>query len=45
MWFYSSANGYVYRTDKFVAKHIVEKFSHEQQNPDELVGLLKKPHF
>lgn len=45
MWFYSGADGYVYRTDSFTARNAVQKFCDGTQTPDELVAVIKKPHF
>ncbi len=42
MWFYSGLDGYVYRTDSFIAKNITTKLSN-YTSPDELVGVVKKP--
>lgn len=44
MWFYSSMDGYVYRTDNFNSKQIVNKLSNYSSN-DELVAVLKKVSF
>ena len=44
MWFYSSNDGYVYRTDNFNAKQIINKLSN-YSSADELVALLKKVIF
>ena len=41
MWFYSSNDGYVYRTDNFNAKQIINKLSN-YSSADELVAILKK---
>lgn len=41
MWFYSSDDGYVFRTDNFIAKNIENKIA-GFGNTDELVGVLKK---
>ena len=41
MWFYSSNEGLVYRTDSFNAKKISSKLSN-YTNPDELVSVVKK---
>ena len=45
MWFYSSVDGYVYRTDRFMPKNVAVKFNEGAGHSDELVALLKKPHF
>lgn len=42
MWFYSSPEGFVYRTDTFTKKHISAKLSN-YSSPDELVAVFKKP--
>ena len=41
MWFYSSNEGFVYRTDNFNAKQIINKLSN-YSSTDELVAILKK---
>lgn len=41
MWFYTSEDGYVYRTDTFSMKNIVSKLSN-YASPEELVAVLKK---
>ncbi|EGR32819.1 lmbr1-like conserved region family protein, putative, partial [Ichthyophthirius multifiliis] len=41
MWFYSSPDGYVYRTDQLNPKNVVAKLSN-YSSPDELVALIKK---
>ena len=41
MWFYTSEDGYVYRTDSFGLKNVVTKLSN-YASPDELVAVLKK---
>lgn len=41
MWFYTSEDGYVYRTDCFTIKNVVTKLSN-YASPDELVAVLKK---
>lgn len=41
MWFYTSNDGYVYRTDNFNAKQIINKLSN-YSSTDELVAVLKK---
>jgi len=41
MWFYSSPEGFVYRTDAFTSKTIAAKLSN-YASPDELVGVVKK---
>ena len=45
MWFYTSADGYIYRSDTFVPRNIVTKFSDGATNDDELVAILKKPQY
>ena len=45
MWFYSSTDGYVYRTDSFTNRNAIDKFLEGSQNPNELIGVSKKPHF
>eukprot|EP00742_Colponemidia_sp_Colp-10_P005596 GILJ01005982.1.p1 GENE.GILJ01005982.1~~GILJ01005982.1.p1 ORF type:complete len:988 (+),score=146.86 GILJ01005982.1:2024-4987(+) len=42
MWFYSSKEGYVYRTDSFQDKHVVSKLGNSQRL-DDLVAVSKKP--
>jgi hypothetical protein len=44
MWLYSSQEGYVYRTDNFTQKNIVNKIG-AFGSPDELVAVLKKVTF
>ena len=44
MWFYTSEDGYVYRTDSFSLKNVVTKLSN-YASPDELVAVIKKVHF
>ena len=41
MWFYTSEDGYVYRTDTFTIKNVVTKLSN-YASPDELVAVIKK---
>ncbi|KRX09079.1 hypothetical protein PPERSA_01966 [Pseudocohnilembus persalinus] len=41
MWFYTSPEGYVYRTDTFTTRHISAKLSN-YASPDELVAVFKK---
>lgn len=41
MWFYSSLDGYVYRTDYFNSKQIINKLSN-YSSTDELVAVVKK---
>ena len=41
MWFYSSNEGFIYRTDNFSSKQIVNKLSN-YSSTDELVAILKK---
>lgn len=41
MWFYSTADGTVYRTDQFTSKSVAAKLSN-YSSPDELVGVTKK---
>lgn len=45
MWFYSSADGYVYRSDSFVQRNVVVKFTEGAAQENELVAVLKKPHY
>lgn len=44
MWFYTSQEGYVYRTDLFNYKNVVAKLN-KGQSPDELCVAFKKPGF
>jgi len=44
MWFYSSPEGFVYRTDAFTSKTIAAKLSN-YASPDELVGVVKKVRY
>ena len=41
MWFYSSEEGYVFRSDLFNFKSVVAKLSNFA-GPDELVAVFKK---
>jgi hypothetical protein len=41
MWFYSSQEGYVYRTDLFNYKNVAAKLS-KNAHPDEIVAVFKK---
>lgn len=41
MWFYTSEDGYVYRTDSFTIKNAVTKLTN-YASPEELVAVLKK---
>ena len=41
MWIYSSPDGYVYRTDNFSGKNILNKLGNNA-SPDELVAIVKK---
>lgn len=41
MWFYSSPEGVVYRTDLFTSKSVAAKLSN-YASPDELVAVVKK---
>lgn len=41
MWFYSSPEGFVFRTDNFTTKHVSAKLSN-YASPDELVAIFKK---
>lgn len=41
MWFYSTPDGIVYRTDQFTTKNVAAKLSN-YSSPDELVAVLKK---
>jgi LMBR1 domain-containing protein 1 len=43
MWFYSSAEGYIYRSDMFVPRNVVVKFSEGTSNENELSAVIKKP--
>jgi len=45
MWFYSSADGYIYRTDTFTARNAVTKFCEFSKDPNEVVAVIKKPHY
>ncbi len=42
MWFYSSTEGYVYRTDLFNYKNVVAKLSKHATHEDELVAVFKQ---
>ncbi|EAS01971.2 Lmbr1-like motif protein (macronuclear) [Tetrahymena thermophila SB210] len=44
MWFYSSPDGHVYRTDSFTSKSVAAKLSN-YASPDELVAVVKKIQF
>ncbi|KAL4442889.1 hypothetical protein ABPG74_010778 [Tetrahymena malaccensis] len=44
MWFYSSPDGHVYRTDMFTSKSVAAKLSN-YASPDELVAVVKKIQF
>lgn len=44
MWFYTGADGYVYRQDNFIDKNITSKLCN-YTSPDELVALLKKTNY
>lgn len=41
MWFYSSQDGFVYRTDNFTAKNVLNKYTN-YSSQDELVAIQKK---
>jgi hypothetical protein len=41
MWFYTSQEGYVYRTDLYNYRNIVSKFT-KHTHPDEIVAVVKK---
>jgi hypothetical protein len=45
MWFYSSSDGYIYRSDHFTPRNVVVKFCENTTHSDELVCMIKKPHF
>lgn len=45
MWFYSSVEGYVYRSDVFVQKNVTEKFTEGATHDDELVAVQKRPQY
>lgn len=44
MWIYSSQEGYVYRTDSFTSKNIINKLGNFA-SPDELVAVVKKVNY
>ena len=41
MWFYTSKEGYVYRTDLYNYRNVVSKFN-KNTHPDEVVAVVKK---
>jgi LMBR1 domain-containing protein 1 len=43
MWLYSSAEGYVYRSDMFVSRNVVAKFCEGAKHDEELIAVIKKP--
>ena len=43
MWFYSSSDGYVYRTDSFIQRNVLTKYNEYATHDNELVAVLKKP--
>lgn len=45
MWFYSSPEGYVYRTDNFTMSVIQNKFAGASPPQHELVAISKKPQY
>jgi len=45
MWFYSGADGYVYRTDSFTSRNASLKFCEGCIDDNELVAVIKKPHY
>lgn len=44
MWFYTSEEGYVYRTDSFNSKNVIAKLGRNAYE-QELVCVIKKPGF
>ncbi|CAD8061259.1 unnamed protein product [Paramecium primaurelia] len=45
IWLYSSADGYVYRTDSFTSRNAAQKFTEGSNDPNELIAVIKKPHY
>lgn len=43
-WLYTNKEGYLKRTENFVMKDVFERLGNNE-NPDELISLLKKPHY